>query len=65
MAFKTDFIKYFGRVDIVHLNPIRMELNEKKRASKFNMFTFNGKWINGVSAGGTSNFAANPQYRFL
>ena len=32
MDFTTDFLKYFGKLYIVHLNPIRMEFNEKKRA---------------------------------
>ena len=63
MDFTTDFIKYFGQVGIVHFNPIRMELNEKKMTSSFRRFTFKGKWINKVNAGGTSNYAANPQYR--
>ena len=63
MAFTTDFLKYFGRIDIVHLNPIRMALNERKRTRQFKEFAVKGKWIPGVLAGGTANFAANPQYR--
>ena len=63
MAFTTDFLKYFGRIDIVHLNPIRMALNERKRTRQFREFAVKGKWIPGVLAGGTANFAANPQYR--
>ena len=63
MAFTTDFLKYFGRIDIVHLNPMRMELNERKMTSRFRMFTVTGQWRRGESAGGTENFSANPQYR--
>ena len=63
MAFTTDFLKYFGRIDIVHLNPIRMPLNKGRRTRQFKEFAVRGKWIPEVSAGGTSNFAANPQYR--
>ena len=65
MAFTTDFLKYFGKLFIVHLNPIRMELNEKKRTRQFKEFAARGKWIPNVLAGGTSNFAANPQYRYI
>ena len=63
MAFTTDFLKYFGRIDIVHLNPIRMPLNKGRRTRQFKEFAVRGKWIPYVLAGGVSNFAANPQYR--
>ena len=65
MAFTTDFLKYFGKLYIVHLNPIRMEFNEKKRARQFKEFAARGKWIPNVLAGGVTNFAANPQYRYI
>ena len=61
IAFTTDFLKYFGRIDIVPLNPIRMALNERKRTRQFKEFAVRGKWISEVSA--TGIFAANPQYR--
>ena len=65
MDFTTDFLKYFGKLYIVHLNPMRMELNEKKRTRQFQEFAVRGKWISNVNAGGTSNFAANTQYRYI
>jgi len=58
-----DFLKYFGIIEIVHLNPIRMQTNERRLASEFTRISVHGEWIRGVNAGGTSNFAINPQYR--
>ena len=63
MDFTTDFLKYFGRIDIVHLSPMRMPLNKRKRTRQFKEFAVRGKWISKVTAAGISNFAANPQYR--
>ena len=59
-----DFIKYFGKIELVNLNPIRMKNNETRMARTFNMISVRGKWVRGVNAGGANtNYANNPQYR--
>ena len=58
-----DFVKYFGRVELLHLTPMRMLINEKKLSQKFTMISIYGKWQRGVSDGGTANYGINPQYR--
>eukprot|EP00092_Neocalanus_flemingeri_P023966 GFUD01025998.1.p1 GENE.GFUD01025998.1~~GFUD01025998.1.p1 ORF type:complete len:660 (-),score=136.74 GFUD01025998.1:77-2056(-) len=64
MSYNRDFLRYFGNVEIVNLNPIRMELNEEKMTRKFNLFEIYGQWQRGVSAGGTNSFEKNPQHNF-
>ena len=64
MSYNRDFLKYFGEVEIVNLNPIRMELNEEKLTRKFNLYETYGQWQSGVNAGGTNNFERNPQHNF-
>ena len=58
-----DFVKYFGRVQILHLTPMRMQMNERRMNRSFTMITIPGRWERGVTDGGTRNFAANPQFR--
>ena len=53
MSYNRDFLRYFGSVEVVNLNPIRMELNEGKNTRKFNLYESYGKWERGVTAGGT------------
>jgi len=64
MSYNRDFLKYFGEIEIVNLNPIRMELNEDKMTRKFNLYEIYGRWQRGINAGGTSNFETNPQHNF-
>jgi len=64
MSYHRDFLKYFGEVEIVNLNPIRMELNEEKKTRKFNLYETYGQWQKGIDAGGTNNFEMNPQHNF-
>jgi len=64
MSYNRDFLKYFGEVEIVNLNPIRMELNEDKKTRKFNLYEIYSRWQRGISAGGTNNFEKNPQHNF-
>lgn len=64
MNFNRDFMKYFGKMEIVSLNPVRMKLNEKRLSRKFNLFSLSGEWKVGETAGGTSSFEMNPQFQF-
>lgn len=64
MSFNRDFLKYFGKIEIVNLNPVRMEVNEERLTRKFNMYNMRGEWRRGVSAGGINNFELNPQFQF-
>ena len=58
-----DFIKYFGKIELVDLKPMRMSNNETRMARTFNMISVRGKWVREVNAGGATNYANNPQYR--
>jgi len=64
MSYNRDFLKYFGDVEIVNLNPIRMDQNTVKQARKFDLYMQYGQWQSGINAGGTSNFQKNPQHNF-
>ena len=66
MSFR-DFLKYFGELEICHLAPESVDLDDADK--KFEVFTWHGEWRRGVSAGGCGNrsdggnraFATNPQ----
>ena len=42
-----------------------MLTNSSRKARKFHKISVHGKWERGSTAGGTSHWADNPQYRFL
>lgn len=60
-----DFLKHFDRMEICNLNPDSLDAEDSMR-KKWNMNTFEGEWVAGVSAGGCRNyldsFHRNPQY---
>lgn len=62
MAFQ-DFRDNFTRVEICHLSPDSLDDSSQR---KWYTQMFEGKWIQGISAGGCRNnidtFATNPQY---
>ena len=63
IAFQ-DFIKYFGKIEMVNLSPMRMQNNETRMARTFNLISVRGEWVRDVNAGGANtNYASNPQYR--
>ena len=52
MNFNRDFLRYFGKLELVHLTPGSMsEENER-----YDVFPFQGKWA-GETAGGCGNDA--------
>ena len=55
MSFE-DFIKYFGEIELVNLDPMRMLSNETRMATSFNMNSVRGKWVSENSP---------PQYRLI
>lgn len=62
-----DFLKYFDRMEICNLSPDSLsEDQETGVKKKWNMNTFEGEWVAGMSAGGCRNyldsFHRNPQY---
>lgn len=66
MSFR-DFIKHFDRIEICNLSPDSLSCEQKSGEKKrWNMSTFEGEWVNGISAGGCRNylesFHRNPQY---
>jgi len=62
MSYK-DFMKYFDQLEICNLSPDALDMDNN---FKWEVATFNGKWIAGDTAGGCRNnistFANNPQY---
>ena len=69
ISYNKDFLRYFIDIDLIHLNPIRIELNEDRHTRKFNLAEFRDEWPRG-DAGATTNergyqnFHKNPQFRF-
>jgi len=64
MSFR-DFLKYFGELEICHLTPDAVDLDDNHK--KFEVFQFHGEWRRGVTSGGCGNdgnrsFATNPQF---
>eukprot|EP00095_Tigriopus_kingsejongensis_P004199 maker-scaffold208_size258758-snap-gene-1.28 protein:Tk04199 transcript:maker-scaffold208_size258758-snap-gene-1.28-mRNA-1 annotation:"calpain-b-like isoform x14" len=64
MSFR-DFLKYFGELELCHLTPDALDVEDGLR--KFDVFHFFGEWKSGFSAGGCGNdgmnsFAQNPQF---
>lgn len=57
MAFK-DFQKHFTRLEICNLNPDSLSEEElaEGHKKKWEMSTFEGEWVRGVTAGGCRNF---------
>jgi len=64
MNFNTDFLRLFGTIDLVHINPIRMELSEEKAIRKFNLVQFWGGWESGLTDGGVEELKLNPVHHF-
>ena len=69
VSFHKDFLRYFLDIDIIHLNPLRLELNEYRQTRKFALAEFKGDWISGVAgattqAHGFQDYHKNPQYPF-
>uniref|UniRef100_A0A336LNB6 CSON015267 protein n=1 Tax=Culicoides sonorensis TaxID=179676 RepID=A0A336LNB6_CULSO len=62
-----DFLKYFDRVEICNLSPDSLSDDQiSSGKKKWEMSTFEGEWVAGVSAGGCRNYLGtfyhNPQY---
>lgn len=62
-----DFLTYFDDVEICILSADSLTDDlYKKQSSKWGLMTFEGNWVEGVSAGGCRNYPANfyqnPQY---
>ena len=59
MSFE-DFVKYFGEIGIVNLNPMRTPSNADRRARAFNKFTVKGEGLKDVNG---EEAKTNPQYK--
>merc|ERR1719412_896318 len=72
MNFNMDFLKYFGKVEIVHLCPTGMDGDgmEGDINREFEVFPFKGRWsresntAGGCGNDGMRNFVTNPQFSF-
>ena len=69
VSFHKDFLRYFLDIDIIHLNPIRLELNEDRQTRKFALASFKGDWRRGeagatTKALGFQDYHRNPQFPF-
>lgn len=63
ISFNKDFLRYFREVDIIHLNPLRLELNEDRQTRKFDLAEFRGEWRRG-QGGANQSYHENPQFPF-
>ncbi|KAH9370778.1 hypothetical protein HPB48_014726 [Haemaphysalis longicornis] len=65
---ESDFIREFDRLEICNLSPDSLDEDMLSRSSKkkWEVATYEGSWVRGVSAGGCRNhldtFWMNPQY---
>ncbi|XP_071450361.1 calpain-A-like [Hetaerina americana] len=61
-----DFKQNFSCLDITHLGPEALRTAEDDGRRKWEVNEFHGKWVRGVSAGGSDNsnpaYGQNPQY---
>jgi hypothetical protein len=69
ISFNKDFLRYFLNIDLIHLNPLLIELNENRQTRKFDLAELRGEWKRGVAGATTSergyqNFHKNPQFPF-
>ena len=69
ISYYKDFLRYFINIDLIHLNPLRIELNEDRQTRKFNLAEFHGEWIRGQAGASTKergyqNMHKNPEFRF-
>lgn len=68
MSFNKDFIRYFSEISMIHLNPLRLELNEERQTRKFQLADLRGEWRAGEAGATTSrgyqDFHKNPQFVF-
>jgi hypothetical protein len=63
MSFSKDFMRYFKEINIIHLNPLRIELNESRQARKFQLAEVMGEWVRG-EGGANQDRHRNPQIQF-
>lgn len=62
MSFR-DFLKYFDRVEICNLSPDSLSEEQIHRGKKkWEMSTFEGEWVSGVSAGGCRNYLGEKEF---
>ena len=52
MNFNLDFLKYFGEIEVVHINPTNMECQMRDFDKKFDIFHLYGKWEDETAEGG-------------
>jgi len=69
ISYNKDFLRYFINIDLIHLNPLRIELNEDRHTRKFDLAEFRGEWMRGAAGAttqerGYQNMHKNPQFRF-
>ena len=66
MKFNRDFLRYFGKVEIVHKTPAKM-LEEQSSNINYEVYNFRGEWSNRRgTAGGCrhDSITRNPQFMF-
>ena len=51
MNFNEHFLKYFGEIEVVHMNPMNIKSSLKDWANTFDVFHMFGKWEDETSEG--------------
>ena len=69
LSYYKDFLRYFVHIDLIHLNPLRIELNEDRQTRKFKLAEFHEEWPRGIAGATTKeqryqDFHKNPQFKF-
>jgi len=69
LSFYKDFLRYFRELDLIHLSPVRIELNSDRQTRKFLLAELTGEWRQGeagatTGARGYQSFHRNPQFPF-
>jgi hypothetical protein len=52
MNFNLDFLKYFGEIEVVHVNPTNIECTLRDWTKTFDVFHLFGKWEDETAKGG-------------
>jgi len=67
VSFYKDFLRYFDDIDVIHINPLRIDLNEDRQTREFALAEWNSEWRTGIGANrgtGYQDFHRNPQFNF-
>ena len=59
MSFNLDFLKYFGEIELVHLDPRDTKVEMRNANKTFDIFHMFGKWEDEAAGGGVDGSIGN------